>query len=405
MRLGGLTTAFGLCLACGGQAMAQSSQASARIETSAIRLIDPDPYQVTAVLKPIRRVRLVAPMDGQVRSVEARLGTSVRESQDLVQFDPSEANARLRVATAELKEKQALMQTAGQAGTGGAQVEAAEARVELARVHVDRCSVRAPFNGRVIEVVVHPGQYVLKGTTIVELVDTSSLSAVVPVDRRTIAVGSTITVPVEEQEVSGKVQALLPLPDNLSVLRELATPFAAAWVVLPNSKGQLDAGLRARPAGVPLTPIANVPKRALRSDDLRGASRSMVQVIRNEYVTNVSVHVLGGLGPDRIQVSGLFRPADALIIGSSVSLVPGTLVRFHEGTAARGIEATSPNPAHGGLDAGITPPSGGLPAATGRATTGAGNGYTPAGSRRPATATSRPSNSPSQGQGGSPPPF
>ena len=35
----------------------------------------------------------------------------------------------------------------------------------------------------------------------------------------------------------------------------------------------------------------------------------MVQVIRNEYVTNVPVHVLGDTGPERVQISGAFaRP-------------------------------------------------------------------------------------------------
>jgi hypothetical protein len=129
----------------------------------------------------------------------------------------------------------------------------------------------------------------------------------------------------------------------------------------------------------------------------------MVQVIRNEYVTNVPVQVLGGLGPDRVQVSGLFRQMDALIVGSTVPLVPGTLVRFDEGPAARGIEATSPNPAHGGLDAGITQPGGGVPSTSGRGTS-AGDSY-PGGVRRPGSAAPRPANSPSRSQSGGAPPF
>ena len=36
-----------------------------------------------------------------------------------------------------------------------------------------------------------PGQFVLKGTILVELADTSSLRAIIPVNRRTVAVGST----------------------------------------------------------------------------------------------------------------------------------------------------------------------------------------------------------------------
>jgi membrane fusion protein (multidrug efflux system) len=376
--------------------MGQPAAASARIETLAMRLMAPDPYQVTAVLEPARRVRLVAPVDGLIRSVDARLGVMARESQDLVQFDPTAANARLRIASAELKEKRANAQQSS-AANAQAQIEAAEARVELARAELDRYTVRAPFPGRVVDVPVCPGQFVIKGTTLVELADTSSLRALLPVDRRGVAVGSTITVAVEEQDASCKVQAILPLPESFAALRELATPFASASVVFPNPKGQLDAGLRARPAGVPSTAITNIPKRAVRPDDIRGAAASMVQVIRNEYVTNVPVQVLGGIGPDRVQVSGPFRNADALIVGSSVPLVPGTLVRFNEGAAARGIEGTSPNPAHGGLEADITAPGGGMPATSGRGTT-PGGGYS-GGTRRTGSAAPRPANPPSQAGG------
>lgn len=382
MRLGGFWLALWLGLVFeAGAVEEQPGAASARIETSGLRLMDPDPYQVPAVLEPIRRIRIIAPMDGSIRSVDARVGIGVRDGQDLVQFDPTEANARLRIATAELKEKQRTSSTAA--------LEAAQARVDLARARANRCSIRAPFAGRIMDVPVYPGQYVLKGTTLLELADTSSLRAVLPVDRRSVTVGSTISVAIEEQEVSGKVQAILPLPESFAVLRELATPFAAATVVFPNSRGQLDVGLRARPAGVPTTAIVNIPRRAVRPDELRGTAGSMVQVIRNEYVTNIPVHVLGGIGPDRIQVSGLFRPTDALIVGSSVPLVPGTLVRFREGPAARGVEGTSPNPAHGGNDAGLVPP--------GSAHSG--------GARRTGNIAPRPTNIPAQTQAGGGTPF
>jgi hypothetical protein len=399
MRLRGSSIALAVCLVCGNSV--QGQPASVRVETVSMRLMEPDPYQVTAVLEPVRRLKLVAPFDGQIRSVDARLGVMVRESQDLVQFDPTEANARLRIASAELKEKQAGAQQASSAG-GQAQIDGAEGRVELARALVDRCSVRAPFGGRVVDVPVCPGQFVLKGTTLVELADTSSLRAIIPVDRRSVAVGSTLTVAVEEQEAGCKVQAILPLPEAFAVLRELATPFAAAAVVFPNTKGQLDAGFRARPAGVPSTALANIPKRAVRPDDLRGAASSMVQVLRNEYVTNIPVHVLGAIGPDRVQVSGQFRGNDALIVGSSVPLIPGTLVRFNEGSA-RGIEATSPNPDHGGLEADITTPGGGMPTPAGRGSTS--GGARPGVTRRPGTTAPRPANPPAQTQAGGAAPF
>lgn len=371
MRFRGCSIAFalGLCLVSGGGPV-MGQPATARIETTSLRLMDPDPYQVTAVLEPVRRVRLIAPADGLIRGVPAHLGENVRESQDLVLFDPTEANARYRVAAAELRGRQ-FGQDKPETDPARLRYEAAQAEVDLARAALERCNVRAPFPGRVVDVPVCAGQYVLKGTVLVELADTASLRAVLPVDRRSVTVGSTLKVAVEDREADGKVLALLPLPDHYGTLRDLATPFAAAAVVFPNAKGQLDAGLRARPAGVPVSPLANIPRRALKADDLRGPSSSMVQVIRNEYVTNIPVHVLGGIGPERIQVSGEFRDADALIVGASVPLAPGTLVRFNEGPAARGIEATSPNPAHGGAEAAITSPGGSTPpVSTGRGTTG-----------------------------------
>jgi multidrug efflux pump subunit AcrA (membrane-fusion protein) len=360
MRLAGLSFAFSLCLIGGTRAWGQTTGATARVETVPLRLTQPDPYQVMAVLEPMRRLTIIAPVDGVIRTLDARLGGSIRESQELAQLDRNEANARLQVATAEVKEKQALLKEhKTNADVAQAQLEAAQARATLAQLALDRCTIRAPFPGRVLDIHVCAGEFVLKGSPLMDVADTTSLRTVLPVDRRGVTVGATLTVPVEEQEASCKVQAMLPLPESYAVLRELATPFTAAAVVFANSKGELEPGLRARPAGVPTTPIANVPKRAVRSDDVRGTAASMIQVIRNEYVTNVPVHVLGALGPDRIQVAGLLRPTDALIVGSSVPLMPGTLVRFAEGAGGRGVEGTSPNPAHGGAEAGITYPGAG----------------------------------------------
>ena len=92
----------------------------------------------------------------------------------------------------------------------------------------------------------------------------------------------------------------------------------------------------------------------------------MVQVIRNEYVTNIPVRVLGGLGPDRVQVSGLFRHGDALIVGSIGPAGPR-----HAGPVPRGRRRSrdrghAPDPSQGGIEAAITPPGTRMPAAGSR---------------------------------------
>jgi hypothetical protein len=188
----------------------------------------------------------------------------------------------------------------------------------------------------------------------------------------------------------------LPLPESYSSLRELAAPFASAWVVVPNPKAELAPGLRIRSANLPVTPIATVPKESIKSaEGPAGSAAAMVQVLRNEYVTNVPVDVLGKIGPGRLQVSGALRFTDALIVSSSVPLLAGTLVRFAH-AAGPGIEGTTPNPARQGSEAGIAPPG---PA---REPAAASSGGSRPGLTKPAIGRPKPASVPAPGQDSQP---
>jgi multidrug efflux pump subunit AcrA (membrane-fusion protein) len=359
MYSNGLSRGFVLFFVWASIAGGQTLPTSARIESIPLELTMPERYQVAELLEPIRRVTLIAPEDGFVRSIEFRLGAPVRELQEIAQLDRGEASARMKIAAAEVKAKEAELR--GSNPTSDllrSQLEAARARVELAQIALDRCTLRAPFSGRLVAMPICAGQYVVKGTAIAELADVSALKTLLPVDRRSVASGASLTVQVEGQDVAGKVQAVLPLPAQFVTLRELATPFAAAWVMIANSKGELEPGLRVRPTTVPVTPIATIPRRAVKQSDAHHTESTMVQVIRNEYVTNVPVRVLGETGPERTQVTGLFRRSDALIVSSSVSLLAGTLIRFGDGAAPHSIEGVAPDPSLGGNQAGISGPGG-----------------------------------------------
>ncbi len=324
-------------------ASAQTAPTAAKIEAVPLELTMPERYQVNEVLEPIRKVTLVAPRDGLIRTIEARLGSVVRESEELAQLDRTEAAARLKIATAELHEKQALLKSnRNDSGVYQAQVDAAQGRVELAQLDLDRCTLRAPFSGRIVAVPVCTGQYVLKGAVIVELADVSSLRVMQPVDRRSVAANASLSVQVEGRDVPAKVQAVLPLPESLKVLRELSTPLSAAMLVVANSKGELEPGQRVQSGTVPTTPTTTVPKRAVKPEDPRGGDNMIVQVIRDDYVTNVPVRVLGETGAERVQIAGALRTSDSLITSSSVPLLAGTLVRF--GDTAAPANATNAEP-------------------------------------------------------------
>ncbi|MFO0909374.1 MAG: efflux RND transporter periplasmic adaptor subunit [Isosphaeraceae bacterium] len=348
--------------------LGQPPATTAKVDTQALQLASPDRYQISTILEPIRRVTLVAAADGIVRSQDAREGADVRANQDVAQLDKTEALALLKIAQAEAKEWKRtaeLLKSGQEAGKASqrelvqaeSRAEVAQARVDLAQAALDRCTLRAPFAGRVIESFVSDGQYVTKGTVIAELADVSSLRAIVPLPRTGTTVGGVVTVTIEGKPVQGKVQSILPLSESLSVLRELFTPLGSAWVVVPNTGGALEPGQRVLSPALPTLPLAVVPSQALLKADAK-SDQSIVQVIRNEYVVNVPVRVLGQPGPDRMQVSGALRPSDALITSTSVPLLPGTLIRFNGGSeAGRGaVEGTTPNPGLVGDPAVVTPP-------------------------------------------------
>jgi multidrug efflux pump subunit AcrA (membrane-fusion protein) len=362
------------------EARGQGLPTSATIDAIPLELTMPERFQVVSTLEPIRRVLIVAPADGLIRTVDAGLGATVRQTQEIAQFDRAEAAARLTIAEAELKEKQArLAAVQTPDAVGQAQVEAAEARVELARIALDRLTLRAPFPGRIVECPVAAGQYVLKGTVIAELADVSALRARAPVDRRYAKVGGDLRVQIEEEDQTAKIQSIGPLLSTAEYkpLRELVAPFATAWVQVDNPKGDLEPGLRVRSSNVPVTAIATVPSGAVKPVK-PGSNASQVQVIRNEYVTNVPVHVLGKVGPDRLQVSGAFRLRDGLIASSSTPLLAGTLIRFGQGAPA--FEGATPDPARRGQDASVAAPGNTTPSTAPRPRA------TPA-PRRPAPAT------------------
>jgi len=160
MVLWGVLRALGLCLLGAGGGWAQSLRTAATIESIPLELTMPERYRVPAVLEPVRKVALVAPADGIVRGLEAPLGTVVRASAEVAQLDRAEALARLKMAQAEVKEKQGLSKVSNQnyKEVYAAQLEAAQAKAELAQLELDRLTLRAPFAGWITALAVSSGQ-------------------------------------------------------------------------------------------------------------------------------------------------------------------------------------------------------------------------------------------------------
>ena len=183
MFVKGLSRGFGVLLVWVGIASGQTLPTSARIESVPLELTMPERYQVAEFLEPIRRVTLIAPADGFVRSIEFRLGAAVRELQEIAQLDRNEASARLKMALAEVKEKQAQLKaqharrSRGHAGRSSMPPRRGSSWPS-SRSIAARCARRSPGESWRCRCV--PGSMSFKGTTIAELADVTALKTLCP---------------------------------------------------------------------------------------------------------------------------------------------------------------------------------------------------------------------------------
>jgi len=140
------------------------------------------------------RALLVAPvetvlssqMEGRIVSIPVKDGDVARQGDLLLQFDCKENEAELRKARAqlsearytwkanqELKKEKAVREFDVQLSS--ARLEEARANYEIRKSKSDMCNITAPFDGRVVKVLVKPYQSVSSGTPLVEYLDNTKL--------------------------------------------------------------------------------------------------------------------------------------------------------------------------------------------------------------------------------------
>ncbi|MBB2170159.1 efflux RND transporter periplasmic adaptor subunit [Gluconacetobacter aggeris] len=130
--------------------------------------------------------QISATMSGQLTEFPFRDGDRFHVGDVLARFQCGQQKATLAHARAEhikrkgLLEVQNRMKALGQWSvsdlqSAAADAQAAEADLEMATAVVAQCTIVAPFNGRVSNVLVHNYQYLSPGTPMLDILDDSSL--------------------------------------------------------------------------------------------------------------------------------------------------------------------------------------------------------------------------------------
>lgn len=176
LALAGLAALLGGNLALAGETPPASAPARAGIERQEIR----------AQLLPRQYTTIAAEIGAKISQLPLREGEPFKAGQLLVRFDCSMQQAMLQKARAELQgaehthkanRRLAELDSIGQLELGLSQtaVQRAAAEVGVQQSVLAKCSIAAPFAGRLAEQKVRDQQYVQPGQALLEIIDDSVL--------------------------------------------------------------------------------------------------------------------------------------------------------------------------------------------------------------------------------------
>ena len=199
------------------------------------------PIFTQGTVEPRTSINLSAEVTGRVVSVSPVLsnGSFFKKDDVLLRIDPSDyqlaitkaealvASGKQQLARAEAEYKQKLEEYRGvtrskvtdyalrkpQYEEAKAKVKSAGADLDLARVKLARCKIKAPFDGRIVEKKADVGQYLMPGKVVAEIYSTDVAEVRLPLSQRQInllelpsSFSSLVSVPKKSNsQVSGDV--------------------------------------------------------------------------------------------------------------------------------------------------------------------------------------------------------
>jgi RND family efflux transporter MFP subunit len=172
----------------------------------------------SGVVVPVQKVELAFPTLGAVKTVEVAAGDQVTANQPLVTLDASILESRIKEAEANVIIAQTNVtylrrsgETQERIDAAVADVEAAQARVDIAKAQLAQATLVAPFDGTIASVEISPAEIANPGQIVIVMgdlthfqIETTDLSEK---DAPSVQLGQTANVFIDAlgQEFSGKV--------------------------------------------------------------------------------------------------------------------------------------------------------------------------------------------------------
>lgn len=191
-----------------------------------------DGPEVRVHLAAIRKPVIAAEQAGRIIALDFRAGQAFAAGAVLLALDCALHDAREARAAAQRDRAQRLLLSLRQLDRSGAtsrleigvalaDLAAADADLRAAQITLQRCQIRAPFAGRVVEQRVQSGEYVAEGQAVLEIIDDTDLEfeSIVPSHMLTwLREGTFFEAELHElaSPVRGRITRIAPVIDPVS---------------------------------------------------------------------------------------------------------------------------------------------------------------------------------------------
>ena len=167
---------------------------------------------VRGLIKPIEKAIISSQIAGKIKSIPFKAGDSFKKGELLVSFDCSFYRADMASADATYKSRQKVFENNKQLlalnAISDIDVELSKAEVDVARaertmrtIRVNQCKIKAPYDGRVIEVAVNEHETVPSDKEILSILNDNNLEIelIVPSNwLNWLTIGETFAFQVDE---------------------------------------------------------------------------------------------------------------------------------------------------------------------------------------------------------------
>jgi membrane fusion protein, multidrug efflux system len=300
----------------------------------------------TGELKADKEASVAADASGKVVSTTLERGMTVEKGQVLFQLDDRTAKLNLResqaslelakcqyeLACRDMERNKPLAEARAIAASDlqkfeadqkarAADLQLAQARLDMASKTLEDASIRAPFSGQIFDRLVEVGEYVRSDTAVAKLIDSRTLRLLINIPESlvgNIRQDQEVLFSVSAysgKEFSGKVRHISPSVRN-------ATRDMPVEVIVDNAGGELRPGFFVS-AKVRLSDVQSlsIPKSAVRTQGTGGK----VYVVQDKKIVEKLV-VLGERTDAWVEIKQGLSEKDEVVISPSSDVADGVLV-------------------------------------------------------------------------------